>query len=128
MTPPIAPRDPGDDPYAWMRDDDRVLPHLEAERAAYDARMAALAPLTAEVLAELVARTPDAERSVSRDHGSHAYYSLTPPGRELPELRRKGPEGDVYKANCATCHNGVNKPLYGFSMAKDYPELSVPNP
>ena len=41
---------------------------------------------------------------------------------------RKGPEGDVLKAGCATCHNGVNKPLYGFSMAKEYPELSVPNP
>ena len=39
---------------------------------------------------------------------------------------RKGPEGDVLKAGCATCHNGVNKPLYGFSMAKEYPELSVP--
>lgn len=41
---------------------------------------------------------------------------------------RKGPQGDVLKVNCATCHNGVNKPLYGFSMAKEYPELSVPNP
>ena len=85
-----------------MRDDDRVLPHLEAERAAYDARMAALAPLTAEVLAELVARTPDAERSVSRDHGSHAYYSLTPPGRELPELRRSGPGGDELLVDLAS--------------------------
>ncbi|MCA3573343.1 MAG: photosynthetic reaction center cytochrome c subunit [Aestuariivirga sp.] len=41
---------------------------------------------------------------------------------------RKGPMGDVLKTNCATCHNGINKPLYGFSMAKEYPELSVPNP
>jgi photosynthetic reaction center cytochrome c subunit len=41
---------------------------------------------------------------------------------------RKGPQGDVLKVNCATCHNGINKPLYGFSMAKEYPELSVPNP
>jgi photosynthetic reaction center cytochrome c subunit len=41
---------------------------------------------------------------------------------------RKGPLGDVLKTNCATCHQGVNKPLYGFSMAKEYPELSVPNP
>ncbi|MBM3687523.1 MAG: S9 family peptidase, partial [Actinobacteria bacterium] len=102
MTSPIAPRDPGDDPYAWMRDDARVLPHLEAERAAYDARMAALAPLAAEVLAELVARTPDAERSVSRDHGSHAYYTLTRPGRELPELRRSGPEGDELLVDLAS--------------------------
>ena len=71
-----------------MRDHTRALPYLEAERAACDERMAPLASVAAEVLAELVARTPDAERSVSRDHGSHAYYTLTPPGRELPELRR----------------------------------------
>jgi photosynthetic reaction center cytochrome c subunit len=41
---------------------------------------------------------------------------------------RKGPQGDVLKTSCGTCHNGVNKPLLGVSMAKDYPELSVPNP
>ena len=85
-----------------MRDDAKVLTHLEAERAAYDTRIASLAPLTAEVLAELVARTPDAERSVSRDHGSHAYYSLTPPGRELPELRRSGPAGDELLVDLAS--------------------------
>ena len=28
---------------------------------------------------------------------------------------RKGPEGDVLKVGCATCHNGVQKPLYGQS-------------
>ncbi|MEY8878802.1 MAG: photosynthetic reaction center cytochrome PufC [Leptothrix sp. (in: b-proteobacteria)] len=36
---------------------------------------------------------------------------------------RKGPNGDVAKANCATCHQGAYKPLYGAAMAKDYPEL-----
>ena len=36
---------------------------------------------------------------------------------------RKGPAGDVLKANCATCHQGVNKPLYGQPMLDDYPEL-----
>jgi photosynthetic reaction center cytochrome c subunit len=34
-----------------------------------------------------------------------------------------GPKGDVPKVSCATCHQGVYKPLYGASMAKDYPEL-----
>jgi photosynthetic reaction center cytochrome c subunit len=33
---------------------------------------------------------------------------------------RKGPEGDVQKVNCATCHQGVQKPLLGVSMLKDY--------
>ena len=36
---------------------------------------------------------------------------------------RLGVEGDVGKVSCATCHQGVFKPLYGESMAKDYPEL-----
>jgi photosynthetic reaction center cytochrome c subunit len=36
---------------------------------------------------------------------------------------RLGPEGDAPKANCATCHQGAYKPLYGAQMAKDYPEL-----
>ncbi len=36
---------------------------------------------------------------------------------------RKGPMGDVAKVNCATCHQGAFKPLYGAAMAKDHPEL-----
>lgn len=37
---------------------------------------------------------------------------------------RLGPLGDVGKVNCATCHQGVNKPLLGASMLGDYPELA----
>jgi photosynthetic reaction center cytochrome c subunit len=36
---------------------------------------------------------------------------------------RKGKLGDPLKVNCATCHQGVNKPLFGVSLAKDYPAL-----
>ena len=39
---------------------------------------------------------------------------------------RKGPHGDVYKVNCTTCHQGLNKPLGGVSMLKDYPYLAKP--
>jgi photosynthetic reaction center cytochrome c subunit len=38
---------------------------------------------------------------------------------------RLGPTGDSAKVNCATCHQGVYKPLFGVSMAKDFPELTV---
>jgi photosynthetic reaction center cytochrome c subunit len=41
---------------------------------------------------------------------------------------RLGPTGDVAKANCQTCHQGVFKPLYGVSMLKDYPELAAQRP
>lgn len=36
---------------------------------------------------------------------------------------RLGPKGDVAKVNCATCHQGAWKPLYGAQMAKGHPEL-----
>ena len=38
--------------------------------------------------------------------------------------KRLGPTGDAPKANCATCHRGVNKPLNGQSMLPDYPNLA----
>jgi photosynthetic reaction center cytochrome c subunit len=44
---------------------------------------------------------------------------------------RLGPLGDVAKINCATCHQGAYKPLYGASMLKDYAEygrLAPPPP
>jgi len=36
---------------------------------------------------------------------------------------RKGPGGDVYKVNCATCHNGLAKPMNGVSMRAQAPAL-----
>ena len=38
---------------------------------------------------------------------------------------RKGGLGDVAKLNCATCHQGAYKPLFGQSMLKDHPELAT---
>jgi len=36
---------------------------------------------------------------------------------------RLGVSGDSPKVYCATCHNGVYKPLFGVSMVQDFPEL-----
>jgi photosynthetic reaction center cytochrome c subunit len=41
---------------------------------------------------------------------------------------RLGRLGDGPKVSCATCHQGVAKPLYGISMLKDNPELAGPAP
>jgi photosynthetic reaction center cytochrome c subunit len=47
---------------------------------------------------------------------------LEPLAKSFP-ANRLGPLGDVAKVNCATCHQGVYKPLYGAQMAKNYPVL-----
>ncbi|MBU3550145.1 photosynthetic reaction center cytochrome PufC [Polynucleobacter sp. MWH-Berg-3C6] len=49
------------------------------------------------------------------------------PLASISPAHRKGPDGDVGKANCATCHQGVNKPLLGKSMLPDYPFLAPSN-
>jgi photosynthetic reaction center cytochrome c subunit len=57
---------------------------------------------------------------------------LLPLGAALPP-NRLGPMGDAPKVACVTCHQGVNKPLYGAPMAKDWaglygPAAVVPGP
>jgi photosynthetic reaction center cytochrome c subunit len=50
---------------------------------------------------------------------------LEPVAGILPP-EKHGPLGDGPKVNCATCHQGVAKPLYGASMVKAHPELAAP--
>jgi photosynthetic reaction center cytochrome c subunit len=38
---------------------------------------------------------------------------------------RVGLHGDALKVNCATCHQGANRPLLGAPMLRDYPELNM---
>jgi photosynthetic reaction center cytochrome c subunit len=60
-------------------------------------------------------------------HGIQMARALN--GKYLEPLKaayppnRLGPLGDAPKVNCATCHQGVSKPLLGAAMLKDYPEL-----
>lgn len=58
---------------------------------------------------------------MARDINTDYIEPLT---KEFP-ANRLGPTGDVAKVNCATCHQGAYKPLYGVSMLKDHPELAT---
>jgi photosynthetic reaction center cytochrome c subunit len=44
---------------------------------------------------------------------------------DAPHPLRVGPNGDALKVNCATCHQGANRPLLGAPMLRDYPELNL---
>ncbi len=41
---------------------------------------------------------------------------------------RLDPQDDPLKVNCTTCHRGINKPLGGVSIVKDYPALRPEGP
>jgi len=50
---------------------------------------------------------------------------MTPLQPVYPE-HRLGRLSDAPKMACSTCHQGLNKPLYGVSMLDDYPEWKAP--
>jgi photosynthetic reaction center cytochrome c subunit len=52
-----------------------------------------------------------------------ALGDVWPKNGEGPFGNRRGPQGDPLKVNCATCHNGLNRPLGGARMLPDYPAL-----
>jgi photosynthetic reaction center cytochrome c subunit len=51
--------------------------------------------------------------------------SYISPLKAVFKKERLGPQGDVPKLNCSTCHRGLPKPLGGVSMLKDYQELNA---
>lgn len=69
------------------RGGEEFLDYLRQERADFDARLVSLADRIDDVASELRSLTPESERSVSWEHGPYTYYTLTPPGRELSQLR-----------------------------------------
>ena len=48
------------------------------------------------------------------------------PLTDILPASRKGPLGDPMRIGCETCHQGINKPLFGAPMLKDYPALGQP--
>jgi photosynthetic reaction center cytochrome c subunit len=50
------------------------------------------------------------------------------PLHDVFPLGRLGTSGDSPKVACATCHQGVFKPLYGVNMVNAFPELKQPGP
>lgn len=51
---------------------------------------------------------------------------IEPLAVELPDTR-VGPLGDAPKINCATCHQGMSRPLMGTNMLQHHPELTGDN-
>ncbi len=54
----------------------------------------------------------------------HLNQTYLEPLADVFPAHRKGPQGDVFKLSCATCHQGIAKPLMGVSMLEDYPSLA----
>ena len=105
------------DPYHWLRDDQRVDPdvlaHLHAENAHFAAHRQAFKPLEDQLYEEMLGRIEEDDSSPPvRWHGDW-YYSITRKGEAHPvEMRRRGsleaPEEVLLDANV----RGADLPFY----------------
>ena len=101
-TPPVAARKPfvvksphGDreDPYYWLRDDERknpeMLAYLDAENAYRAAQMAPVKGLEETLYQEIVSRVQQDDSSVPARKGAYTYYTRFASGKEYPVYARR---------------------------------------
>ncbi|MGN8345785.1 S9 family peptidase [Pseudomonas sp. SMV71] len=87
---PIARRDPGVDPYAWLqeRDTDAVLDYLKAENNYQQAQLADQAALRETLFEEVKGRILETDLSLPSPWGPYLYYTRTTAGDEYPRHYR----------------------------------------
>lgn len=83
-TPPIARRDPGQDPYAWLqlRDNEDVLDYLKAENTYLDTQLADQQALRESLFQEIRGRIQETDLSLPSPWGEWLYYTRTTEGDE----------------------------------------------
>ncbi|WP_210643331.1 MULTISPECIES: S9 family peptidase [unclassified Pseudomonas] len=87
---PIAHRDAGVDPYAWLqeRDTDAVLDYLKAENSYQEAQLADQAGLRETLFQEIKGRILETDLSLPSPWGPYLYYTRTTAGDEYPRHYR----------------------------------------
>ena len=82
-----------DDPYYWLRDDERsdpaVLAYLNAENAYQAQQLAPVKPLEDALYAEIVGRLKQDDSTVPYRKGDFWYYTRYAPGQEHPLFARR---------------------------------------
>ena len=124
------------DPYYWLRDDERsspdVLAYLHAENAYADAMLAASKPVQDALYSEIVARIQQDDASVPFRKRGYWYYARFETGKDYPiHARRQDAEGvdaaSILHANAAGDFSGeqVLLDVNLLAAGKDYYSVGV---
>jgi oligopeptidase B len=88
-----SPHGERNDPYYWLRDDERrdpaVIAYLEAENAYKNQQLAPLKPLEERLYGEILARLKQDDASVPYRKNGYWYYTRFEPGLEHPIFARR---------------------------------------
>ena len=119
--------DSREDPFYWLRDDDRqdpdVLAQLRAENEYCKAALAPTEEVQARLFQEMRGRIQEADQSVEMRHEGYYYYTRTLEGAQyVVHCRRKAPESagaeteasimdDRFGAMCSACNRSEQQCL-----------------
>jgi oligopeptidase B len=137
-TPPVAAKIPHsytrhgvtiDDPYHWLKDpsypridDARILAHLEAENAWFEAQMKPRTALVETLFAEMKARLQEDESTVPQKDGNWLYWERFDKGDEYKKWMRKpvtgGPDEIILDENSLAAGKAYFK-LGTLGMSRD---------
>jgi oligopeptidase B len=97
-----------DDPYFWLRDDERsnadVRAQLQAENDYTDRVLAPIRPLIDTLYVEMVGRLKQDDASVPMRHRGYWYQSHYEPGREYPIYTRRRDAPDAQPETLIDCN------------------------
>ena len=114
------------DPYFWMYavEEPEVLAHLAAERAWYDLSCAHLSSLVGTVRAEMFARIPAVDSSVSWRRMRFSYYTRHPTGSDYAQLLRESHTKSGHDAAYSSQNTAVDDENRGAELLLDFTVLA----
>lgn len=127
MNPPLK----RDDPYFWMRDDERkderVLAHLREEAAYFEKKTTDLTELSEVIYKEHISHIEETDMSAPYAHGDYLYYTRTVEGLSY-KIHCRVPKdctpGDAQREHVILDENALAKDKSHCSVAKVSPSPS----
>jgi oligopeptidase B len=121
-----SPHGERDDPYYWLRDDQRrdpaVLAYLAAENAYKERRLAGASALRERVYGEIIGRLKQDDASVPYFKDGYWYYTRFEAGKEQPLFARRKSSLDAPEEIVLDCNE---RAAFGRAAGRDYYQIGT---
>lgn len=124
-----SPNGDRNDPYYWLRDDERkapdVISYLEAENAYYQQYSSSYSALTAKLEQEIIGRIKQDDSSVPYVKGDYSYYTRFETGKEYPIYARKPVKGGAEQILLDVNQMAAGKDFYQIANLRVSPDQNL---
>ncbi|MDX3773473.1 S9 family peptidase [Chromatiaceae bacterium AAb-1] len=124
-----SPNGDRNDPYYWLRDDERkapeVISYLEQENAYYQQYSSKYSALTQKLEQEIIGRVKQDDSSVPYTKGDYSYYTRYETGKEYPIYARKPVAGGAEQILLNVNEMAAGKDFYQVANLRVSPDQQL---